>query len=478
MDNEFDDNAGDVNSISAEVATENNPVAADDFIQSEDFPWEGIEEKEELRTSDPSAIEEPEQEEARIEEAATSGQEEVEKSEEEKQLDEEIKKLQAENPTGLARHLRNVSAGALRGKREAEARVVELEQALEARDSVLFKPSLPAEEFVAQNKPKEFWDKLAEDNPAYYEPMVRDVLRTHLDPVRMASSPEYVEGIMPVLTDIFAQLWFPNFIQETFGVDVKGFEGLLAQHQSGQFNTPNFSTPNQSLPGAQVTPQAIAEKFGIDAETDPELFGFISQSVASQNRMGQLEKALQTLQANAGNGTKQQEEAETNLRLSTFDSMITADINNLLETGLKALPRDASGQVKKEFAHLPKKIERLVKVALDETTNYTSARDHAKKWFKQPGNVETAKSLAGGDLKKIYGTHQTVITQIIKEELAPYVDRLRTQSQFEQSQRTRQQPKGGVSPDMAPPRTQNNSGRPTDLRTRAQQNLQATRQGA
>jgi hypothetical protein len=200
-------------------------------------------------------------------------------------------------------------------------------------------------------------------------------------------------------------------------------------------------------------------------------------SIAAQ--VPKLQSAIQALQTNSVSGTKQQEEAATNERLATLDQMINADRQSLLDKAMGTLPRDARGQIKPEFAHLPQKIARLVKVALDEDANYTAARDHTRKWFKQPGNVETAKSLAGGDLKKIYGTHQNVITQIVKEELAPYVGKLRAQSQYQQTQAARQMPKGGTSPDLAPPVPQSVNGRhPTDLRSRAQARFQQTRQGA
>lgn len=467
MENEFNNVSGGEISTATEQPVENIQSAADEYIQSEDFPWEGVEEKSASTSADP-AIESDQQEEARTEEAATSGQE----TEEEKQLNEEIQKLQAENPSGLPKHLRNVASGALRGKREAEAKVVELEQELQTRDAVLFRPSLPAEEFVAQGKPKEFWDSIHKDYPGYYEPMVVDVIKTHLDPSRMQTEPGYMEAVMPLLTDVFAQKWFPDFIQQTFGLDTNGFNALLAQHQAGAFQ------PGQSQPGAPINPQQIAERFGIDAEADPDLYNYLTQSAASQARMNQLEKLVQSLQNTQGDSVKQQQEAAVTERINTFDSMITADRQNTLDIALKSLPRDASGQIKKEFAHLPQKIGRLIKVALDEDTNYSASRDHAKKWFRQPGNVETAKQLAGGDLKKLYGIHQNLIKQIVNEELTPYVNQIRTQSQFEHTQRAQQLPKGGGNPDIAiQPAPQNPGGRPLTLRDRARGYYEASRRG-
>src|SRR6185295_4683754 len=100
----------------------------------------------------------------------------------------------------------------------------------------------------------------------------------------------------------------------------------------------------------------------------------------------------------------------------------------------------------KEFAHLPDQIRDLVEVALSRDAQYTAARDATKKWFRQPGSPETAKRLAGGDLKKLYGHHQTIVTQIAQNALKPYQALIHARGKIEQNQRSRTVIPGGVNP--------------------------------
>jgi hypothetical protein len=258
-EDEVNDNAGFEQSSDPAPIAEQSP-AQDEWIQPEDFPWEKGE-REEARTStttpDPDDSQQQEVDPtARTEEAAPSGQEE-DKTDEEKKLDEEIQRLQAENPTGLPKHLRSVAQGALRGKRNAEAQVAELTQQLESQSNTLFRPTLPAEEFVAQGKPKEFWDNIAKEYPGYYEPMVNDVLRAHLDPQRLQANPD---SAPPVLFDIFANQWLPISFNRRSGWTLRG--SATSSHSTGQADCnpphPSLLKANNPSPPSHKSPRRLS----------------------------------------------------------------------------------------------------------------------------------------------------------------------------------------------------------------------------
>ncbi len=369
----------------------------------------------------------------------------VEKSDEEKALDEELKAVQ---PTGLVKHLRGKLSNVFKERGALNARVSELEGELTASQEVMFRPTVPAEEFESSGKGKAFWDEIARDHPAYYTPLVNDVLRAHLNPERMAANPGSVpQGVL----DAFAQQWLPRFIQETFGMDVPSFSSLIERHRSGTLGVESNGRGDAPLP---VTSEQVAAKYGLDPVTDADLINeMVSKDrdlAAERSRLSSIEAQVRKLSETQNGTFKQQQEREAEQRIGQFNELLTSDKKNLLDTALQALPKDpATGQVLKEFAHLPGQIADLVDVALNRDAQYKASRDATARWFKQPGSAETATALAGGDLKRLHGYHQTLVTQIAKDALAPYQALIHARGQIEQRQRSRVSIPGGGNPSTA-----------------------------
>lgn len=360
----------------------------------------------------------------------------AEKSEEDKELEEQLKDVPQ---SGLVGHLRGLAKTALKTNKSLTAQVTELEGQLETERGVMFRPTVPAEDFESQGKAKAFWDDIATNHPAYYTPMVNDVIRAHLNPEKLIANP----GMIPqAALEAIADHWVPQFIEREFGLDRAGFNALVQAHQSG---TLNQGSSDSGQPTA-LSPQQIIEKFNLDAETDKDLIAHLTAQSQTNAEVARMRSQIEKLsQAHTG-VTKQQQEAEAQQRVATFDSMITADRQQLLDTAMKSLPRNPDGSVHKDFAHLPGQIKDLVDAALARDGSYSAARDNGRKWFKQPGNPDTAKQLASGDLKKIYGHHKTIVTQIAQAALKPYEELIRAKNLVAQSQRTRIQIPGGTNP--------------------------------
>lgn len=433
----------------ASTGAMNPPVEEDDF-EALGYPY----------ASDPRDSEALEDEQSKTDEEDADKEDaasESEKTEEEKALEAELKALQDANPgKSPGSYLRRLAEGALKSKQAAEARVTELETELADATGVSFRPTVPAEEFKADD----YWKDVITNHAAYYPAMAKDIIQTHLDPVRFRTEPGYAEAIMPVIQQVFVERWLPEFVQSEYGLDLPTYERITTAAIQAHLNggampvfgtqTPTGFQPAATSGNTQTTEQQIKEKFGVEAEKEPELYNALKQGLdasvqiaAMQVAQANMLKQVEALKTAQGSGTKQQEEAAATARVAEFDSMVAADRQRQLDTALKAVPRDSNGRILKEYAHLPKKIERLAKVELGEDAGYGANHGHAQKWFKQPGNADSAKKLASADLKAIFAKHQAVISRIAAEELQPYVDKIRLSGQVQQQQRAQNPLKGG-----------------------------------
>lgn len=444
--------------------SENEPEAIETpLIEDEDAqPWETFGEERPAEEEPEGETKEGEDSEDKPEEA-----EPEEKTEEEKQLDEELKKLGAdpEQMKGVTRHLRNVSKGLLKAKAQLTADNTRLQTELEAAQGVMFRPTLPAEEFAAQGKPKEFWDGIAKEYPGYHDALVTEAMRPYLTPANLATG-ALPEPVVTALQDVFAKEWLPGFIKHTFAMGVDEFSTLIESHKNGTLYAHNSGSPSLA------SPEQLIQQLGLnpDSPEDAPMVAQIRQLAATAGEVNQLKTTVKSLVETQKTGSTKAQESEAESRVASLESMLQADIDNLLGIAMKGLPRNPDGSVHKDYAHLPQKIARLVKVELGETPEYTTTRDHTKKWFKQPGSVETAKTLAASDLRKLYARHKQIVTAVANQELAPYVEKLRLSKQVETNQRERKVIPGGVNPSLstgsAPPAARP-AARPPTLAERA-----------
>lgn len=366
--------------------------------------------------------------------AARPSDDKVEQTDEEKAVDEELKAAPESGRFGM---LRKIAARELNRSKSLEAE-------LETARGVMFRPTVPAEDFVAQGKAKEFWDDIAKNHSAYYTPMVQDMLRVELNTERLAS------GVIPqpvadVLADVFAKSWLPHFLTEQYGIDLPTFQTILERSRSGESAT-------SEVQPTKLSPQEIVD-LALDPaiEADRKIIARIEQG--NRPAVKPVDPEIAQLRAQyskllkAQNGTvKQREEAAATERINAFESLLSADRQGLLDEHLKRIPRDSTGNILKGYEHLPAQIADRVELVLSRNTDYKAKRDHAAKWYKQPGSVETAKSLASGDMKGIYQHHKVVVGQIVAQELAPYADRINAVKALETERRTKQILPGGSSP--------------------------------
>lgn len=428
MENESNILAGsETQSAPGDLSGETNPPA-DEFITDPTAQWEDF--GDQPRESGEQTEAKPDGDDASKAGSAPAPDE----TEEEKAINAE---LQAVPESGRFRAMRSMLVGAQKQAKELEAE-------LETARGVMFRPTVPAEEFSSTGRAKEFLDDIAKNHPAYYAPIVQDMIRTELTPERLQA------GLIPeptfnALASVFTSHWLPDFLSKTFGVGVDEFSQMIERHRTAADPSVNRGQPTG------LSPQELTD-LGLnpDADTDKPIIAALTaerqRAAGVTSEVAQLRQMVTKLTEAQTGTVKQREESAQAERVAAFEARLSADRQSLLDQHLKRIPRDAQGNIVKGYEHLPGQIADRVELTLGRNPDYQAKRGHAAKWFKQPGSVDTAMQLASGDLKGIYAHHKVEIAKIVAQELAPYAQLIRANGALETERRARTIPAGGTSP--------------------------------
>lgn len=368
-----------------------------------------------------------------VTDTSTKPDDKVAQTEEEKAVDEELKAAPESGRFGM---LRKIAARELNRSKSLEAE-------LETERGVMFRPTVPAEDFVSQGKAKEFWDDIAKNHSAYYTPMVQDMIRVELSTERLGQG-DIPQPVADALSDVFAKSWLPHFLTEQYGIDLPTFRSVIEKYRAGESSIEVQPTKLslQELTDLSLDPNDNADKriiARIERGNQPTV-------KPVDPEIAQLRAGYQKLLEAQNGNVKQAEAAAASERINAFESLLSADRQSLLDEHLKRIPRDSTGNILKGYEHLPQQIADRVELVLSRNADYKAKRDHAAKWYKQPGSVDTAKHLAAGDMKGIYAHHKVTVAQIVAQELAPYADRINAVKALETERRTKQILPGGSSP--------------------------------